>query len=132
MKTKILVIFLVMVSLFMAGCAENGQDESEMGELAGEVSEGPITETGEPQDHLVRMEYYEVMVPSELDIDRGDSVAWHNFKQQGSFILVSDDRLFEETELLYRHSHSYTFNKSGTYTFHAKDLPHMNITVNVA
>lgn len=126
MKTKIFVILLVMASLLLSGCTGNNQEDSGI-----EVSDEATAGITEPQDHLVRMEYYEVMLPSTLNISRGDSVAWWNYKQQGSFILVSDDGLFEEKELLFRNSYSYTFNETGTYRFHAKDLPHMNMTVNV-
>jgi plastocyanin len=72
-----------------------------------------------------------VMKPSELTITRGDLISWWNYKRQGSYTLVSEDGLFEDTELLYMRYLNHTFKDTGTYRFSVEGLPHMNLTVTV-
>ncbi|WP_440956926.1 cell surface lipoprotein [Methanosarcina sp. Mfa9] len=135
MNTKILVLFLVLASLFISGCAEEDAgpvetDEAEVSEsdVEGQDESLPV---GPTEDHIVRLEYYEVMKPSELDISRGDSVSWWSYKKQGTYVLVSEDDLFSNTELKYSVPFSYTFDEAGIYSFTVEDVPAMNMTVTV-
>ncbi|WP_340820163.1 hypothetical protein [Methanolobus sp. WCC4] len=82
-------------------------------------------------DYSVRMEYYGKMIPSEIEINRGDAIAWRNYKPQETYILVSDDGLFEDQEMYSNDAFDYTFDKSGTYTFSVKDTPYMTLKVTV-
>lgn len=138
MKGKILVLLLVFVFLFASGCAEENTKPAAEGSNASEASAEPqdnvsqenVT-SGSGEDHIVRLEYYNVSRPSELDIPAGDTVSWWSGKRQGIFVLVSEDGLFSDQELAYSVPYSYTFNKPGTYLFTVKDTP-MNVTVRVS
>jgi plastocyanin len=138
MKGKILVLLLVFVFLLASGCAEE-DSELETGDSA--ASEAAVTESQEniPQenvvsgagkDHIVRLEYYNVTRPSELDVQTGDTVSWWSGKRQGTNILVSEEGLFPDQELAYSVPYSYTFTSPGTYLFTVKDTP-MNVTIRV-
>lgn len=137
MKGKILVLLLVFVFLFASGCAEEGAEEN-----AAEDSEAPAepqdnvpqenATSGSGKDHIVRLEYYKVMRPSELDIKTGETVSWWSGKRQGTFVLVSEEGLFSDQELKYNTPYSYTFSNPGTYLFTVKDVPEMNVTIRVS
>lgn len=143
MNAKFAVLILVLVSVLLSGCAGDGETVSEpettpvetettdSTEVTDELQTDEFAPEAEQETYMVRLEYYEVMKPSELPIDRGDLVSWWNYKKQGSFTLVSEDGLFEDTELLYLRHLNYTFEETGTYRFSVEGLPHMNMTVTV-
>jgi plastocyanin len=136
MKGKILVLLLVFVFLFASGCA--GEDTKPVAEEANasdasaqdNVSQENVS-SGSGEDHIVRLEYYNVSRPSELDIKAGDTVSWWSGKRQGTFVLVSEDGLFSDQKLNYNVPYSYTFTTPGTYLFTVKDSP-MNVTIRVS
>jgi len=134
MKGKILVLFLMFVFLFVSGCAEEGAEPvAEDLEASAEPQDNAPQEnttSGSGKDHIVRLEYYNVSRPSELDIQTGDTVSWWSGRRQGTFVLVSEDELFSDQELAYSVPYSYTFTTPGTYLFTVKDTP-MNVTVRV-
>jgi len=143
MNAKFAVLFLVLVSVLLSGCAGENETRSEpettpaktettdSTELPDELQTDEPTPEAKQESYLVRLEYYEVMKPSELTITRGDLVSWYNYKRQGSYTLVSEDNLFEDTELLYLRHLNHTFEESGTYRFSVEGLPHMTFTVTV-
>jgi plastocyanin len=136
MKGKILVLLLVFVFLFASGCTgedtEPAAEESNASDTSAQenVSQENVT-SGSGEDHIVRLEYYNVSRPSELDIKAGDTVSWWSGKRQGTFVLVSEDGLFSDQKLNYNVPYSYTFTTPGTYLFTVKDSP-MNVTVRVS
>ena len=71
---------------------------------------------------------------SSLDIKKGESVSWINMEDNPKrvLILVSEEKLFENTNLAYRHAFTYTFNETGDYHFSIVGQPRMNVTVGVA
>ncbi len=131
-KWLILITILMLAGVFVSGCADNAEDtvieEVEETEKVVEDTE-PII--GDAQDFAVRMEYYGMMKPSELEINRGDSIAWRNYKPQNTYVLVSDDGLFEDQEMDSNDVYTYTFMESGTYTFSVTDVPDMTLSVTV-
>ncbi|AKB30394.1 Cell surface lipoprotein [Methanosarcina siciliae T4/M] len=139
MKGKILVLFLVFVFLFASGCAEedagSGTEDSAASEaVVTESQENVPTENvvSDGKEHIVRLEYYNVTRPSELDVLAGDTVSWWSGKRQGTYVLVSEDGLFPDQEMAYSVPYSYTFNTPGTYIFSVKDVPEMNVTIRVS
>lgn len=143
MNAKFAVLFLVLVSVLLSGCAGEKETLSEpeatpaepettdSTELPDELPTNELAPEAKQETYQVRLEYYEMMKPSELTITRGDLVSWWNYKRQGSYTLVSEDGLFEDTELLYLRHINYTFGETGTYRFSVEGLPHMNMTVTV-
>ena len=138
MKGKILVLLLVFMFLFASGCA--GEDtgpaaeESNASEASANSQDNVPQEnatSGAGEDHIVRLEYYNVSRPSELDIQTGDTVSWWSGKRQGTYVLVSEDELFSDQELAYSVPYSYTFTTPGAYFFTVKDTP-MNVTIRVS
>lgn len=135
MNTKVLVLFLVLVSIFISGCAEEDAGPAETDEAG--VSESDSEEqdeslpVGPTEEFIVRLEYYEMMTPPELEINRGDTIAWWSDKRQGTYVLMSEDGLFPNEELAYRVPFKYTFNEPGTYLFTVEDVQGMNLTVTV-
>ncbi|MDD3245304.1 MAG: cell surface lipoprotein [Methanosarcina sp.] len=139
MKGKILVFLLVFVFLFASGCAEEdagtATEESDASEAAVTESQENVPQenvaSGSGKDHIVRLEYYNVIRPSELDVQAGDTVSWWSGKRQGNYVLVSEEGLFSDQEMAYSVPYSYTFNTPGTYLFTVKDVPEMNVTIRV-
>ncbi|WP_094227519.1 hypothetical protein [Methanolobus psychrotolerans] len=135
-KWLILITILMMACLLVSGCADKVEDtgteeQIEEAPSAEDVEEYPETIIGDGKDFAVRMEYFGMMKPSKLELNRGDSIAWRNYKPQGTYVLVSDDGLFEDQEMDSNDAYSYMFTKSGTYTFSVKDVPDMTLTVTV-
>jgi hypothetical protein len=136
-KWLILITIIMLAGVLVSGCADNTEDTvvdevEETEETTPEdaaIDSEPIV--GEAQDYAVRMEYYGMMKPSELEINRGDSIAWRNYKPQNTYVLVSDDGLFEDQEMDSNDVFTYTFTESGTYTFSVVDVPDMTLTVTV-
>ena len=136
MKGKILILLLVLMSLFASGCGERETgvmpEDSNTSIPQADVTE-PVENTvsASGDEHIVRLEYYKVFRPSELEIKVGDTVSWWSNKRQGTYTLISEEELFPDTELAYSVPFSFTFNDPGTYTFTVKDIPEMNSTVKV-
>ena len=138
MKKLIILLFVVLASILISGCL---QENVETIEIVEEVSESTPSDNLLSENEtviaklrpgaMVRLEYYGVMKPSAIDINKGETVGWWSQKSQGSFVLVSEEGLFEDVELFYRHTFNYTFYETGTYKFSVKDLPQMNGTITV-
>jgi plastocyanin len=136
MKGKILILLLMIVFLLASGCADKNagtvpEDSNASATEANVTAQNESVSSGSGEDHIVRLEYYEVIRPSELDIQTGDTVSWWSGKRQGTYVLVSEEGLFPDEELAYSVPYSYTFNKPGTYLFTVKDVPKMNCTIRV-
>ena len=71
---------------------------------------------------------------SSLDVKKGESVSWINMEDSPKRVLtlVSEEKLFENTKLVYKRAFTYTFNETGDYHFSIVGQPKMNVTVNVA
>ncbi|WP_342303899.1 cell surface lipoprotein [Methanolobus sp. ZRKC5] len=132
-KWLICIILLMLAGVFVSGCADNAEDTvvDEVEEASEDVVEDFEPIIGEAQDYAVRMEYYGMMKPSELEINRGDSIAWRNYKPQNTYVLVSDDGLFDDQEMDSNDVYTYTFMESGTYTFSVTDVPDMTLSVTI-
>jgi plastocyanin len=137
MKGKILILFVVLVALFISGCAEKNTTPAPV-DSNNSMPKAVITEqtenanSGSGTEHIVRLENYGVVKPSELDIPKGDLISFWSDKRQGNYVLVSEEKLFPDEKLSYRVPFKYTFNEAGTYRFSVKDIPAMNLTVRVS
>lgn len=138
MKYNWLILFALMIIslIVVSGCADNSDNSSSLEGLEEDTSpenvssgEGEIVDDG--KHHGVRMEYYGVMTPSEIELEIGDTIAWRNYKPQGTYVLVSDDNLFENQEMSSKDVYFYTFTEKGTYTFSVTDIPEMILEVTV-
>lgn len=74
--------------------------------------------------------YSTTLTPSLLEIEKGSTVSWVNYKKpKGSSVLVSEDGLWEKQTINYGKAFSYTFENSGTYTFSLEGVPEAKTTV---
>ena len=101
---------------------ENVTDEEDAGIVQSAESE--------PQTYLVRLKNY-LFIPSELDVNVGDTVVWRNFDESGVFTLNSKEGLFEDERLGYGNTLNYTFTENGSYSFSANGYPNMQMTITV-
>jgi plastocyanin len=137
MKGKIVILVLALVFLLASGCAQKETEPVGPQDSNNSVPQADVTEQGQNaisgsgQEHIVRLEYYKVFRPAELDIKAGDTVSWWSQLRQGTYTLVSNDGLFPDKELAYSVPFSFTFNEPGTYSFTVKDIPEMKATVRV-
>lgn len=70
--------------------------------------------------------------PETLELDRGETLVWKNLNRpKRSFTLVSEDELFEDQNMGYGRSFSYTFDEAGDYTFKLDEVPDSELTVTV-
>ncbi len=134
-KWLLLITILVFASVLVSGCADNAEENDMEEETTEDTKPDEMPEESEPAgegiDYAIRMEHYSMMKPSELEINRGDTVVWRNYKPQNTYVLISDDGLFEETEMYVHDTQTYTFTESGTYTFSVEDHPDMTLTITV-
>ncbi|TGC08910.1 cell surface lipoprotein [Methanolobus halotolerans] len=135
-KWLTLITILMLAGVLVSGCTDstenvdNGEETEETTSLE-DTAEDPGSVAGDGKDYGVILEYYGVMKPSELELNKGDRIAWRNAKPQGTYVLVSDDGLFEDQEMDHNDMHYYTFTESGTYSFSVKDVPDMTLMVTV-
>jgi plastocyanin len=82
--------------------------------------------------YLVRLQNYKSS-SSSLSIKKGEKVSWINLHDSPKrvFTLVSQENLFNNTSLVYKHSFTYTFNETGDYHFSIIGQPRMNVNVSV-
>ena len=74
--------------------------------------------------------YSTTFVPELIEIKKGDTISWVNFKRpKGPSVLVSEDGLWENKSINYGKIFSYTFEKTGTYTFSLESMPETKATV---
>ncbi len=138
-KTIIVLLMLILTSVFFAGCIGDDEPVIEetipvIDETPEEVEEIPIEEPEveeetpavDPQTYSIRLEYYQAR-PSTLEINRGDTVVWRNSQDPKRLLeIVSEDGLWENTNLVYGRTFIYTFNESGTYNFSVIGQPRMS------
>lgn len=123
----------MLAGVIVSGCADNAEDTAmeETEDTTEDAADEDTVVIGDGVDHGIRMEYYGMMKPSEITINRGDTLVWKNYKPQNTYVLVSDDGLFEDHEMYVHDTYDYTFMDSGTYTFSVADQPDMTLTVTV-
>lgn len=74
--------------------------------------------------------YSTTFSPETIEIEKGDTITWVNLKKpKGPSVLVSDDKLWEDTTLYYGKSFSYTFKNAGAYTFSLESMPEVKAKV---
>jgi len=170
MKTKLIILLLLLGTIFLSGCTGDNQPSPEEnisseGAITPEENVSPeevttpeqnltpaetepgvnITpvqnETGgsEPSvtgvneaPYLIRLNNNRASA-SNLEIKKGETVAWINLQENPKrvFTLVSEQGLFEDTNLAYRKPFAYTFNETGQYNFTVVGQPKMKVDVNV-
>lgn len=103
--------------------------EAVMGDRTGMVSPmGPEREQAMAHGHdflIVR-----VATPTALEVYVGETVTWKNLQRpKFPVVLMSDEGLWDDQTIYYGKTFSYTFEETGTYTFHAQDKPAITGTV---
>ena len=97
--------------------------------------ETPATPAHLPEIHTVVINPYVTQKfefnPVNCTIARNDSVVWLNEdrSKQGTYILTSDDGLWQPVEIPFGSEFTYTFNSSGTYNYGCKYFLHMKGTI---
>ena len=69
--------------------------------------------------------------PINCTIARNDSVVWINkdASTQGTYILTSDDDLWQSVNIPFGSEFTYTFNSTGTYQYGCDYFPNMRGTI---
>lgn len=155
MKSKsifstILVIALLTISIFAAGCADNGSAVDETPTATPTATAAPIqTEaptlepTEEPSPTIAtdkidvpiqaRLINYQILPAGGVEINPGDTVNFRNFdNNKRTLVLISEENIWgTNPSLIYMRQISYTFNETGTYTFYVKPADNRKWTVTV-
>jgi len=104
------------------------------------TQEGNVTPgVGEISSHDIRVTPYLIRLanfkasPTSLEIKKGETVAWMNLQEnpKRNLKLVSEEGLFENTNLVYKRSFTHTFNETGDYNFTVVGQPKMDVSVSV-
>jgi plastocyanin len=147
MKSKsifsiIFVIALLTISIFAAGCADNGStvDETPTATPTQAPTEQPTLEptvepTVEPTEeptataaegievpNIARLSAYQILPAGGMEINVGETLTFRNFDTlKRTYVLISEDNLWEEDPtLIYMRTVNYTFTETGTYTFYVQ------------
>lgn len=147
MKSKILVLILVLSSLLMAGCiGDNGEEPAVDNETPVDVPEENISDEAdddilvdengeiiEPQTYMIRLGRLDryTAIPNYIEINRGDTILWRNEMKERKllFEVISEDNLWEEERIAPGMQFNYTFTEQGTYNFTVPPWNAMNHTV---
>jgi hypothetical protein len=110
------------------GSTTTGETVTPEGNVTPGVGELGIEESA----HLIRLVNFRAS-SSSLEIKKGRAIAWMNLQDNPKRILtlVSEDGLFDPTNLVYKRSFVYTFNETGNYNFTIVGQPKMNVSVSV-
>ena len=98
-------------------------------------SETPVTPAHLPEIHKVIINPYVTQKfefdPINCTIARNDSVVWINedTSKQGTYILTSDDVLWQPANIPFGSEFTYTFNSTGTYHYGCEYFIHMRGTI---
>ena len=101
----------------------------------GPTSGVPATPARLPEMHTVVINPYITQKfefdPVNCTIARNDSVVWINedTSKQGTYILTSDDGLWQPANIPFGSEFTYTFNSTGTYHYGCEYFPDMKGTI---
>jgi plastocyanin len=106
------------------------QEEARINSTEAANQEGSGQQGAPSNPYLVRLKDFNA-IPSSLEIDTGDTVAWRNFQESTVLFLSSKEGLFEAQRLGYGQTFVYTFTQSGKYNFSVEGYPRMQTTITV-
>jgi len=148
----ILLSVLMIISIFAAGCVDNGSDEDETAipnatetvtetitetavptETAEPTLEVTPTVTTEPELIHIRIMNYMFIPVGDMEINVGDTIEWRNReKNKNARYLISENGIWDEDQYLpYMRYVRYTFNETGVYTFYLKGRDSIKSSVTV-
>lgn len=159
MKTKLLLIFLILLSFSVIGCVDDTEEtleETDMNETTEEVVNETVSddmemnetvpeeevadeeeedkpleiiESTDPKIYTIYLKNFNAQ-PNNLTINTGDTVMWFNDNDPvRTFTLVSNEGLWENESIVNRRSFKYTFNESGTYAYNVLTWDKMKGTI---
>jgi plastocyanin len=117
-KSFTLRMLAVFVFILFTGLTTVALAQEETTETS-ETDQSSISEGNEydSQTHTIVL-INNAFDPETAEINQYDTVVWRNLnKPKRSFVLVSEDNLWEDFTLGYGKSFEYTFNKTGTFGF---------------
>jgi plastocyanin len=148
----ILLTVLMILSIFAAGCVDNGSDENQTAtpkatetviqtatetviqtQTAEPTQEVTATVTSESKLIHIRIMNYMFIPVGDMEINVGDTIEWRNYENnKNARYLVNENGIWDEEQYLpYMRYVRYTFNETGVYTFYLKgrDSIKLNVTV---
>jgi len=148
----ILLTVLMIISIFAAGCVDNGSDEDGTAtptaietvtqtatetviqtQTAQPTQEVTPTVTSEPEWINIRIMNYMFIPVGDKEINVGDTIEWRNREDnKRARYLVNENGIWDnEQYLTYMKRVNYTFNETGVYTFYLKGRDSMKFNVTV-
>lgn len=115
------IAILILVGLFLAGCAQQGQ-------YGGEDNQQP-TDTPTPGETPLSGEVTATINsysynPQNITVKEGTKVVWEN-EQSITHTVTSKEDFFDSGNIEQGDSYSYTFEKPGTYNYYCTIHPSM-------
>ncbi|WP_407356281.1 hypothetical protein [Methanolobus sp. WCC5] len=96
---------------------DESTDETDQGAAEEENGRLEVVESEAPRTYTIYMRNY-LTQPGNITINTGDTVVWFNDNDPTRvFTLVSNEGLWEDTNIGRRLSFRYTFDEPGTYTY---------------
>ena len=128
MKTKSIIILIVVMILVAVGIFLLGQSLSKPKDNSGDQSpETTPPETSSPQTYDIEIRNY-LFFPSSLTIKVGDTVVWTNAASIHTVISDSGSEISSES-LNEGETYSHTFNTAGIFAYHCSIHPSMKATI---
>ena len=120
------LIGILMVVVFLSGCSQVQTSEKSDSknnlfyDSAAEVSSSTDSNVGEEYDVEIIGVWFE---PSEIVINKGDTVTWQNMDDDKEYLLNSDG--FNSPVIRGQQVFSYKFTETGVYEY--QDVKHANL-----
>ncbi len=142
MKKAVLVIFMVVLAAFLAGCQKQEKPITTPGgdaDIPSDMIKNTMEENGPPSDlkEGTMQEGKPVMLsiknfafePAELKIKKGTTVKWQNFDSAPHDVTSTTGKELGSATLSANDAYEHAFNEPGTFEYYCSIHPRMKAKV---
>jgi len=122
-------ILLILGVVAISGCTSTNQTANNSSNISpsNNSTVGSNNSSANSTSNAVKIQNF-AFNPASLTIKAGTTVTWTNLDSTAHRI-VSDTGAFQSSDLSNGQSYSYTFNKTGSYSYHCGIHPSMKGTI---
>jgi plastocyanin len=121
MKKLLIAMLLTIVVISLVGCSQSSSSTT-----SGQTSSVSSSTTSSLSSYVTISNF--AFDPKELTVSKGTKVTWTN-NDSVNHTITSDSGAFESGDLAKGDSFSFTFNDTGSFSYHCKIHPLMTAKI---